>query len=107
MKLSQGKGGGYDNIVNITCCCRGYVHIVFILYNILSKKHCLDTFFIVTFYIGFVVTLQFFSCLYMYQRYFNPRYEISLLFTLLPTVISGLYSLPFAVVVNSNDKRKK
>ncbi|EHO49744.1 hypothetical protein HMPREF9099_02755 [Lachnospiraceae bacterium oral taxon 082 str. F0431] len=43
----------------------------------------------------------------MYQRYSNPRYDISLLFTLLPTVISGLYSLPFAVVVNSNDKRKK
>jgi len=70
------------------------------------KKHCLDTFFIVTFFIGFVVILHFFSCLYIYQRNSNSRYEISLLFTLLPPVISCLYSLPFAVVVNSNDKRK-
>jgi len=88
-------------VVEVMCILSLYYRIFY------QKKHCLDTFFIVTFYIGFVVTLQFFSCLYMYQRYFNPRYEISLLFTLLPTVISGLYSLPFAVVVNSNDKRKK
>lgn len=88
-------------VVEVMCILSLYYRIFY------RKKHCLDTFFIVTFYIGFVVTLQFFSCLYIYQRNFNPRYDISLLFTLLPTVISGLYTLPFAVVVNSNDKRKR
>ncbi len=71
-----------------------------------QKKRSIDIFFICVFFIGFVCTLQFLSLLYIYESIkVNPKHEIAPLFTTFSTVISALYTLPFAIVANNSRKR--
>lgn len=71
-----------------------------------QKKQSIDIFFICVFFIGFVCTLQFLSLLYIYESIkVNPKHEIAPLFTTFSTVISALYTLPFAIVANNSRKR--
>ena len=71
-----------------------------------QKKHSIDDFFICVFFIGFVCALQFLSLLYIYGSIkVNPKHELAPLFTTFSTVISALYTLPFAIVVNNYRKR--
>ena len=71
-----------------------------------QKKQSIDIFFICVFFIGFVCTLQFLSLLYIYESIkVNPKHELAPLFTTFSTVISALYTLPFAIVANNYRKR--
>ena len=71
-----------------------------------QKKQSIDIFFICVFFIGFVCTLQFLSLLYIYESIkVNPKHELAPLFTTFSTVISALYTLPFAIVSNNYRKR--
>ena len=71
-----------------------------------QKKQSIDIFFICVFFIGFVCALQFLSILYIYGSIkVNPKHELAPLFTTFSTVISALYTLPFAIVANNDRKR--
>lgn len=71
-----------------------------------QKKQSIDTLFMCVFFIGFVCALQFLSLLYIYESIkVNPKHELAPLFTTFSTVISALYTLPFAIVVNNYGKR--
>ena len=71
-----------------------------------QKKRSIDIFFICVFFIGFVCALQFLSLLYIYVSIkVNPKHELAPLFTTFSTVISALYTLPFAIVANNSRKR--
>lgn len=66
-----------------------------------QKKQSMDVFFICVFFIGFVCALQFLSLLYIYGSIkVNPKHELAPLFTTFSTVISALYTLPFAIVAD-------
>ena len=71
-----------------------------------KKKQSIDIFFICVFFIGFLCALQFLSLLYIYESIkVNPKHELAPLFTTFTTVISALYTLPFAIVANNYRKR--
>lgn len=71
-----------------------------------KKKQSIDIFFICVFFIGFVCTLQFLSLLYIYESIkVNPKHELAPLFTTFSALVSALYILPFASVVNNYGKR--
>lgn len=71
-----------------------------------QKKQSIDIFFICVFFIGFVCTLQFLSLLYIYESIkVDSKHELAPLFTTFSTVISALYTLPFAIVANNSRKR--
>mgnify|MGYP007024726186 CR=1 FL=1 len=71
-----------------------------------QKKQSIDIFFICVFFIGFVCTLQFLSLLYIYESIkVDSKHELAPLFTTFSTVISALYTLPFAIVANNYRKR--
>lgn len=71
-----------------------------------QKKQSIDIFFICVFFIGFVCTLQFLSLLYIYESIkVDSKHELAPLFTTFSALVSALYILPFASVVNNYGKR--
>ncbi len=71
-----------------------------------QKKQSIDILFICVFFIGFVCTLQFLSLLYIYESIkVDSKHELAPLFTTFSALVSVLYILPFASVVNNYGKR--
>ena len=73
-----------------------------------QKVYEADNFFVGVSFVGFVCALLFLSLLHIYMDVkANPKFGFTFLFIAFPPMVSGLYALPFSVVMNNNRKKKE
>lgn len=81
--------------------------LIFLYHRVFYQKACkADNFFVGVSFVGFVCALNFLSLAYIYMNVeANPKFEFTFLFSAFSPVVSGLYALPFSVVMNNNRER--